>query len=114
MCLITACNVLLCPRNCVATHQVPSNAWETFLLAASAGDGAGMWFVLSPLALRLSAGLVVLSWLSSLLAGPGGEGLLPGPVTVALELLFVGSVVTEVVKFAQGMQGGETGTGGRF
>lgn len=28
--------------------------------------------------------------------------------------VLVGALVTEVLKFAQGMQGGDTGTGGRF
>jgi hypothetical protein len=33
---------------------------------------------------------------------------------VAAGGLLVTGLVTEVLKFAQGMQGGETGTGGRF
>ncbi|KXZ49450.1 hypothetical protein GPECTOR_21g676 [Gonium pectorale] len=90
----------------------PSNAWETFMLALSAGDTKGMWFVLNPLALRASGALVLLSLATGLLRG--GEGLLPGPALVACELAFVSCVVTEIIKFAQGMQGGETGTGGRF
>lgn len=42
----------------------------------------------------------------------------PGVAGTLLEglfiLLLIGGVSTEVIKFAQGMQGGETGTGGRF
>ncbi|PNH07265.1 hypothetical protein TSOC_006307, partial [Tetrabaena socialis] len=94
--------------------QVPSNAWETLLLAASAGDGKGVWFVLSPLFLRASAVLVGSSLVWSLLPPSGGEGLLPGPAALFCQLLLISCVVTEVFKFAQGMQGGETGTGGRF
>ena len=33
--------------------KVPSNAWETFLLAAADGDGKGMWFVLSPSVIKV-------------------------------------------------------------
>ncbi|GLC39295.1 hypothetical protein PLESTB_001574600 [Pleodorina starrii] len=97
--------------------QVPTNPWETFLLSASAGDVTGMWFVLSPLVLRASAAATAASLVWGLLPASvsGGQGgLLPGPVLAGCELLFCGCVVTEVLKFAQGMQGGETGTGGRF
>jgi hypothetical protein len=85
-------------------------------MAASAGDGAGMWFVLSPLVLKTSAVAVAASLGWGLLPASlsGGQGLLPGPALVGCELLVCGCAVTEVIKFAQGMQGGETGTGGRF
>lgn len=73
-----------------------------------------MWFVLSPLMLRGAASAVGLSLLWGLLPGSGGQGLLPGPAVLCCEALVVGCLVTEVIKFAQGMQGGETGTGGRF
>ncbi|PNW82748.1 hypothetical protein CHLRE_06g292400v5 [Chlamydomonas reinhardtii] len=92
--------------------KVPSNAWETFLLSASAGDVQGMWFVLNPLFLKASAALLVASFALSLVNG--GEGLLPGPAVVAVQVALGGCLVVEVLKFAQGMQGGETGTGGRF
>ncbi|KAF5832120.1 hypothetical protein DUNSADRAFT_12131 [Dunaliella salina] len=64
----------------------------------------------SPFIIRLSLGLIAASTL--------GSKLLTGEVNVELLLasLFalVVSLSTEVLKFARGMQGGETGTGGRF
>ncbi|KAG2443128.1 hypothetical protein HYH02_009539 [Chlamydomonas schloesseri] len=92
--------------------KVPSNAWETFLLSASAGDVQGMWLVLNPLFLKAAAALLAASFAVSLVNG--GEGLLPGPAALAVQVALGGCVVVEVLKFAQGMQGGETGTGGRF
>ncbi len=91
---------------------MPSNAWETFFLAASAGDAKGMWWALSPAAFKLSAGLAALSFAVGL--ARGGEGLLPGPGLAACGLVAAACLATEVAKFSGGMQGGDTGTGGRF
>ena len=41
-------------------------------------------------------------------------GIALGAVEGIAYLSLVSASVTEVLKFAQGMQGGETGTGGRF
>lgn len=94
--------------------KVPSNAWETLLLAAADGDGKGVWFVLSPSVIKVSVPIIGVSLLTKLITGEG----LPGAALGALEGLaylgFASAAITEVVKFAQGMQGGETGTGGRF
>ncbi|KAG2487399.1 hypothetical protein HYH03_013968 [Edaphochlamys debaryana] len=89
--------------------KVPRNAWETFFLAASAGDAKGVWWSLSPTVLKLSA----VGGAGSLVWGlASGEG--PGALGGVCGALVVSCLVTEVLKFAQGMQGGDTGTGGRF
>lgn len=52
-----------------AARQVPTNAWETFFLAASDGDGKGVWFSLTPLLLRLSVPVIGVSLAVKLLTG---------------------------------------------
>uniref|UniRef100_A0A6S8L2C6 Uncharacterized protein n=2 Tax=Eukaryota TaxID=2759 RepID=A0A6S8L2C6_DUNTE len=89
---------------------MPSSNLETFLLSSSDNDPKGMWAAASPFVIRLSLGLIAASTL--------GSKLLTGEVNVELLLVSLFSLVvslsTEVLKFARGMQGGETGTGGRF
>lgn len=48
------------------------------------------------------------------LAGEGLPGVALGTIEGLSYLGFCVGVYTEVVKFSQGLQGGETGTGGRF
>jgi len=94
--------------------KVPSNAWETFLLAASDGDGKGMWYSVSPLVVKLSLPVIAVSLVHKLVTGEGLPGVFLGTVEGLSYLGFVSGIFTQVIKFAQGMQGGETGTGGRF
>ncbi len=106
------CNALALAR--LPPAQIPSNAWEAFFTAASDGDVSGMWFVLSPSVIKLSAPVIGVSLLFKLGTGEGLPGLFLGTVEGLAYLGFVSGVVTEVLKFSQGMQGGDTGTGGRF
>ncbi|KAI8463095.1 MAG: SOUL heme-binding protein [Monoraphidium minutum] len=94
----------------------PGTAWETFMLSLSSGDLPGMWFVLSPRTMPVTALVCLGAVVSKLAAGswqylPGGGG---AAVEVACAVLLPAAVVTEIVKFSGGLQGGETGTGGRF
>jgi hypothetical protein len=85
------------------------------MLALSCGDVAGMWMVLSPRTIPFSACILAAALASRVVTG--GEGL-PGAIGSGLEVvgavLLPAALITEVVKFATCMQGGETGTGGRF
>jgi len=95
--------------------KVPTNPWETFMLSFSDGDVKGCWMVVSGKAALLSAPVVALALITHLATGHALPGFVGGSVTEVLAgLLLVSGLTTEVVKFAQGMQGGETGTGGRF
>ena len=49
--------------------KVPTTAAETFFLSASDGDVKGMWFILSPLVLKLSIPVVALSLACKLITG---------------------------------------------
>ena len=77
-------------------------------------DGKGVWYALTPFLLKLCGPVIIVSLGCKLITGEGLPGDLLGGVEGVSYLLFVSSIVTEVIKFAQGMQGGETGTGGRF
>lgn len=98
----------------VPAAKVPSNPWEAFFMAASNGDASGMWFVLTPNVIKLSLPIIGVSLATKLVTGEGLPGVFLGTVEGLAYLGFVSACVTEVVKFAGGMQGGETGTGGRF
>lgn len=95
--------------------KVPTNSWETFMSCLSDGDAKGCWMVVSGKAVLFSAPVVLAALVSHLATGGSLPGFVGGSVTEVLAgLLLVSGLTTEVVKFAQGMQGGETGTGGRF
>ena len=63
---------------------------------------------------QVSVPIIGVSLLTKLVTGEGLPGVALGALEGLAYLGFVAAVVTEVIKFAQGMQGGETGTGGRF
>eukprot|EP00877_Chromochloris_zofingiensis_P007153 jgi/Chrzof1/2691/Cz11g25110.t1 len=94
--------------------RVPTNSWETFMLSASAGDVAGCWMVVSGKAALAAAPVVAVAAVTHVLTGHGFPGVAGTLLEGLFILLLIGGVSTEVIKFAQGMQGGETGTGGRF
>jgi hypothetical protein len=76
--------------------------------AVSEGDPKGMWLATSGLFGKGAAALLAASLVLRVATGEG----LPG--SWLLVVLFLGAGITEVLKIATGMQGGETGTGGRF
>lgn len=88
--------------------KVPSNSWQVLFNALHDGDVKGIWLSISAITAKLSAGLLVLSMGSALFTG---EGLDFWPFAL---ILLLAAIVTEVLKFSGGLQGGETGTGGRF
>lgn len=85
-------------------------AWVAVIILSLRENHSRSFHIFGDTIFKLSTSITV--WHSC-----SGEGL-PGFVFGALEgasyLALVSSTVTEVLKFAQGMQGGETGTGGRF
>ncbi|KAL6754352.1 SOUL heme-binding protein [Haematococcus lacustris] len=89
--------------------RVPSNAWETFFMSASAGDGWGMWLSASPLVLRLTLPVVAVSLAVKVATGEG----LPGGALGALEglswLLAAGAGATQLYSLVKGATGGEAG-----
>jgi hypothetical protein len=92
------------------SSKVPESFAEVLMNSVYEGDVRGIWFALSGHVMKLSAVAGGLLLLLSATAAPEG-----GTTAVAvMGLLFVAAGVTEVVKFAEGMQGGDTGTGGRF
>lgn len=72
------------------------------------GDIKGMWLGISCVVGKISASLLGLSVVTSIVTGERAPG--------ALVLLGITGavIITEVLKFSRGLQGGETGTGGRF
>ncbi|KAK9863070.1 hypothetical protein WJX84_001812 [Apatococcus fuscideae] len=96
------------------TAKVPTNQWETFFMALSVGDALGVWFAISSPALKGAAILFTDFFVFDLIRGKGLQGSLVGWGQEICYILALACVLTEGIKFAQGMQGGETGTGGRF
>eukprot|EP00775_Hariotina_reticulata_P008051 gene8051-8246_t len=95
--------------------KVPSTSWETFMLSLSDGDLQGCWLVVSGKAALLSTPVLVAAALTHIVTGHALPGAVGGSTIEVLALiLLVAGLTTEVLKFAGGMQGGETGTGGRF
>lgn len=90
------------------SSKVPTNSWQVLFNALHDGDVKGVWFGISAVTAKLSAGLLVLSMSTALFTG---EGLDVWPFAL---ILLIAALVTEVLKFSGGLQGGETGTGGRF
>jgi hypothetical protein len=82
----------------------PGTAWETFMLALSAGDAAGMWFVLSPRTLPLSGLAAAAALVSRVATGHGLPGAAGTAVEVAAAVLLPAALVTEVIKFSGGLQ----------
>lgn len=87
------------------TAKVPTNRWETFLMAAGDGDAAGMWFVLSPYALQLSLPIIGVSLATKAVTGEGLPGVALGAVEGLAYLAFVAAAVAEVLKLAQSVKG---------
>jgi hypothetical protein len=76
------------------------------MLSLSGGDVKGMWFVLAPRTLPLTGLIGAAALLSRVVTGhglPGGAG---GALEVVAAVLLPAALVTEVVKFAGGMQVG--------
>lgn len=90
------------------SSKVPTNNWEVLLNALNEGDPKGVWLASSGNVAKLSAGLLFVSVIATVV---NGEGL---PVWPVAACSLVAALVTEVLKFSGGLQGGETGTGGRF
>lgn len=72
------------------------------------GDLLGMWLASSCLFGKFAGIFLSVSLVLRIITGEG----LPGSWLLTGVLGIVG--VTETLKFSRGMQGGETGTGGRF
>ncbi|GMH39780.1 hypothetical protein BSKO_07678 [Bryopsis sp. KO-2023] len=94
--------------------RVPRNQWEVFFLAMSGGDYKGMWFAISRPTWIWSLPIVGVSLVTKITTGEGLQGVFLGTVEGFAYLFLLAGLGTEVVKLLQGMQGGETGTGGRF
>jgi hypothetical protein len=92
----------------------PGTAWETFMLSLSNGDFAGMWYVLSPRTIPLTGLVGAAAIITRIVSGHGFPGTAGSVVEVVCAVLLPAALITEVVKFSGGLQGGETGTGGRF
>ena len=88
--------------------KIPRNNYDVLFNSISDGDVKGIWLASSTNVAKLCTAVLVFSMGSSLVTG---QGVGVWPLALA-GLVF--SLVTEALKFSGGLQGGETGTGGRF
>lgn len=88
--------------------KIPTNNWDVLFNSIYDRDLKGIWLASSGNVAKLCGGVLGLSVVLKVVTG---EGLGVWPLC----LLGLGSaLVTEVLKISGGMQGGDTGTGGRF
>lgn len=90
--------------------RMPSNQWEVLFAALYAGDARSVWFAVSGTVLKAALVAGGGDLLAHLVLGRG----LTGFADVSLFALALVCLATEVAKFSGGMQGGDSGTGGRF
>lgn len=92
--------------------KVPVTRWEMFALSVNRGDVLGMWYFFAPGTLKLSAVALGFMLLERLFTG---QSSVPWVAEIGTWHL-AGIAATTSVRLLGGgfMQGGSTGTGGRF
>ena len=88
--------------------KIPTNNWDVLFNSIYDGDVKGIWLSSSGNVVKVCAAVLGLSIVLKIVTG---DGLSVWPLCAVG--LFSG-LITEVLKISGGMQGGDTGTGGRF
>lgn len=85
--------------------KMPTSRAETFMMSLSEGDVQGMWYVISPTVLKASVALSAAGLIGRSVVGSDG----PSTVEEVAYALVLSCCITELVKFAKQMTGGESG-----
>lgn len=86
--------------------KVPTSQWDVLMNAVYDGDAKGIWLATSGEVAKVSAALVGVSLLLNVVTGDGQ------PAAWLFGVVLGAALVTEVLKMATGMLGGESGGGG--